>query len=557
MLDSLFVQAAHLLDPIADAPEPPKDYPSWLAELFPAHVTAPLAAHHHRIWQWVWALERGIRPDPLVVLLARGGAKSTSAEMACVAVGAHRKRRYALYISGTQKQADDHVGNVASMLESPTVATYYPDLSERDLNKFGVSKGWRHNRLRTAAGFTVDALGLDVDVRGIRLEENRPDLLILDDVDDAEDSIETVRKKIRIITQKILPAGSPDVATLFVQNIVHYESVAARLAGLASEEADFLADREVIGPVPALVGFQAEKIPGTVKWRIVSGTPTWAGQDRATCQFQINDWGIRAFRSEAQHERTPPVGQAFPEFDASVHVVEGVTIGTDWPRFRAVDYGYAAPFCCLWGARRPDGAVVIYRELYAAGLPAAEQAKAVARLSGDEVYSASVGDPSMWASNREGQQYKSNATLYRENGVSLTKASNERVIGWGVLHALLAFDDVQPPNLLIDRSCSNLIRTLPMMVQDAHKVEDIDTDQEDHAPDAARYLVMKAAGNSIAALLSQIAAGASPDRPTAPDPLLRDRETPVDPSNPPENWPKVVVPPARSPFGVVVAGGLG
>lgn len=547
------MQAASLLSPQVDAPPAPEDYESWLTALFPAHVTAPLADHHHRIWRWVWALERGVRPAPLVVLLARGGAKSTSAEMACVAVGAHRKRRYALYISGTQKQADDHVGNVASMLESPTVANYYPDISERDLNKFGVSKGWRHNRLRTAAGFTVDALGLDVDVRGIRLEENRPDLLILDDVDDAEDSIDTVRKKIRIITQKILPAGSPDVATLFVQNIVHYESVAARLAGRASEKADFLAGREVIGPIPALVGFQVERVPGTVKWRITSGTPTWAGQNLQTCQAQVDDWGIKAFRAEAQHERTPPEGQAFPEFDATVHVVDAVEIGESWPRFRAIDYGFAAAYCCLWGARRPDGGVVIYREDYGAGFTAEKQAKRVALLSGDETYKASVGDPSMWASNREGQRYKSTAQTYRECGVALTKASNERVIGWAAIHTLLAFDDEMAPSLTIHRSCENLIRTLPMMVKDSNNPEDIDTDLEDHASDTLRYLVMVAVGHILAGLLAATRDTGKAQQPKAPDPLLRDRETPVDPANPPERWPEVLTPPTT--FGAIVAGG--
>lgn len=497
-------------------PRPHDAYQPWLDDLFPTYTTAPLAAHHRRIWEWVWALERGARPRPLVVLLARGGAKSTTAELACVAVGARDARRYILYVSGTQKQADDHVANIAGMLESRSVEREYPLLSQRSLNKFGTSKGWKHNRLRTAAGLTIDALGLDVDVRGIKLDEQRPDLIVFDDVDDAEDSVDpTVRKKIRIITQKILPAGSPDVATLFVQNVVHYESVAARLAGLASEEADFLADREVIGPIPALVGFQAERIPGTVKWRITSGTPTWEGQDRETCQFQINDWGVKAFRSEAQHERTPPTGQAFPEFDPSVHVIDPPKIPPDWARFRAVDYGYAAPFCCLWGARRPDGGLVLYREEYGSGLTAEKQAKQVAILSKGETYKASVGDPSMWAKNREGQRVKSHHAWYRENGVRLSKATNERVAGWDLLHALLDFDDERAPLLQISRDCVNLIRTLPLMVQDANKPEDIDTDLEDHAPDAARYLAQKAVGHLFAGVLKKSLKKRKPPTPIA------------------------------------------
>lgn len=49
----------------------------------------------------------------------RGGGKSTTAEAACVAVGARDVRGYALYISETQDQADKHVESVGAMLESP------------------------------------------------------------------------------------------------------------------------------------------------------------------------------------------------------------------------------------------------------------------------------------------------------------------------------------------------------------------------------------------------------------------------------------------------------
>jgi hypothetical protein len=475
-----------------------EDYAEWLQTMFPRYASAPLADHHHCLWRWIWALKRGVRPRPLCLFLARGGAKSTSAELACVAIGAHDQRRYVLYVSGKQDQADDHVGNIARMLESDTVATHYPRLGERQVGKYGNSQGWRRNRIRTTAGLTVDALGLDVAARGVKLDEQRPDLIIFDDVDDTEDTIATVEKKVRAITQKLLPAGSPDLATLFVQNLVHYESVAARLAGVASVEADFLADREVIGPIPALIGFKAERVPGTIRHRIVSGVPTWVGQDRDTCQFQLNDWGIKAFRSEAQHERTPPEGQAFPEWDASVHVIPWKPIPASWPRYRAVDYGYAVPYCCLWAARQPDGAFVVYRESYGAGLTAPEQAFQVRALSAGETYKASVGDPSMWASTREGRRFKSVADQYKEHGVKLTKANNDRAHSIERIHSYLAWDegdamhDAFPPRLFVLNTCTNLIRTFPLLVKDANDPEDVDSDGEDHPFDALRYFLMSA-----------------------------------------------------------------
>lgn len=464
----------------------PTDYESWLKALFPAYTTAPLAAHHHDLWQWVWRLKRGLRIEPFVGIWSRGGAKSTSVEMACVAVGARRTRRYVLYVSGTQAQADDHVQNVGAMLESESVARYYPALGERLLGKYGASRGWRRNRLRTTAGLIVDALGLDAAARGIKLEEQRPDMIVFDDVDDTSDSQLTVQKKITAITQKILPAGSPDVVVMFVQNMVHYESVVARLSNVASEPADFLADRIVSGPIPALRKFAAEK-RADGRWYITSGEPTWLGQDIATCQRQINDWGIRSFRAEAQHERTPPEGQAFPEFDPSVHVCEPFPIPESWPKWRAVDYGYAVPYACGWLTRSPSGRIYAYRETYGTRMTAADQAYQVRLASAGEKYFVSVGDPAMWASQREGQRFQSVADQYGEMGVALTPATNDRLSGKSLVHRALEWGEDAPPVLQVFNTCHNLIRTLPLLPVDPHKPEDVDTTTEDHSYDWLRY----------------------------------------------------------------------
>lgn len=413
--------------------------------------------------------------------------------MACVAAGAQKRRRYALYICEKQDQADDHVANIAALLESESVERYYPLMAERALGKYGNSRGWRRNRLRTAQGFTVDALGLDVAARGVKLEDMRPDLIVFDDIDSESDSMETIAKKVRTITTKLLPAGSGDAAVLAVQNLIHYEGVFAALAGVASEPAEYLSDRIVSGPHPAILGLKTEKQPDG-KHKIVAGAPTWAGQDIARCQSDINQYGLRAFLSEMQHTRSAPIGQAFPEWDASVHVVDPFTIPDAWPRWRAVDYGWAVPFGCLWAARAPDGTIYVYRELYGARRTAEQQALEIRLNSAGERYFASVGDPAMWANEREGKRYESVASQYAKVGVKLGQATNARIIGWSRVHELLDWGEQAPPRLKVFRTCTNLIRTLPLLVRDPHKPEDVDshTAQDDHLPDCLRYLVMAA-----------------------------------------------------------------
>jgi hypothetical protein len=42
---------------------------------------------------------------------------------------------------------------------------------------------------------------------------------------------------------------------------------------------------------------------------------------------------------------------------------------------------------------------------------------------------------------------------------------------------------------VLDGCAPNLVRTLPALPYDPHRVEDVDTKADDHAADAARYLL--------------------------------------------------------------------
>lgn len=285
---------------------PPAEWQGWLTSLFPAYVAGEFAQRHIDFWAWVWSVSPGIRPAPFVAIWPRGGGKSTSAELAAVALGARGARQYIWYLSLTQEQADAHVENIAAMLESPEVEAYYPDLASRKVGKYGNSKGWRRERLRTTSGLTVDALGLDTARRGAKVEEARPNLIIVDDVDDILDSLATTQKKIDILTHSILPAGSSDLAVLAIQNMVIPDGVFAQLA---DGRAEFLADRIVSGPYLAIDGLTYEQREG--RFTITGGTPTWTGQDLTTCQNYIDTYGLSAFLAESQHEVEAAPGGMF------------------------------------------------------------------------------------------------------------------------------------------------------------------------------------------------------------------------------------------------------
>ena len=270
-----------------------------LVETFHPHFARPdgriipMAARHEEFWQWVFALRSGVRRHALIPVWPRGGGKSTSVELALGVMAKRQSRHYGLYVCGTQNQADTHVGNVANILGQVGI--------ERSLTQYGQARSWRRNRL-VAEGFAVDACGLDVAIRGIKIDEFRPDIIILDDIDSEHDTPATIAKKIHTISHAILPAGSTSLAVLGVQNLPNRNGVFAQLA---DGRADWLMDRVVSGPYPAVDGLEVDREPqenGATLWRITGGTPTWEGQNLADCEQQINTFGLQAFMAESQHE---------------------------------------------------------------------------------------------------------------------------------------------------------------------------------------------------------------------------------------------------------------
>lgn len=281
------------------------DWQEWLLAFARDYTTSGYAPHHEQFWDWVQSVTDK-RPKPFIGIWPRGGAKSTSAELAVAMLGAQGKRNYCLYVCQTQEQADDHVGNIASLLESSAMEVGYPKMAERLMGKYGTAKGWRRNRLRTASGFTVDALGLDTASRGVKLDEQRPDLMVFDDLDGELDSPTTTLKKEKTLSHSLIPAGAKNLAVIGIQNMVHADSIFARLS---DDRAEYLADRIVSGPIPAIENLAVNNEKG--RTFIVGGTPTWEGQSIERCQDMLDDMGITAFLSECQHDTEPPPGGMF------------------------------------------------------------------------------------------------------------------------------------------------------------------------------------------------------------------------------------------------------
>ncbi len=194
-------------------------------------------------------------------------------------------------------------------------------------------------------------------------------------------------------------------------------------------------------------------------------------------------------------------GQYFTEWRREKHVIPAFPIPDTWKRFRSIDFGRAAPFCCLWFAIDYDGRVYCYREYYEKGKDVDRNTRNVLKLSQGEKYEYTVIDASTFSKTGHGETI---AQIMQREGIPVIPSSKDRIAGWQVVHQYLYWDEVTTPKLMFFDNCSNAIRTIPTMIHDDLHPEDLDTNTEDHAPDAVRYFLQTLRGRKGEVPLSAI-----------------------------------------------------
>lgn len=181
------------------------------------------------------------------------------------------------------------------------------------------------------------------------------------------------------------------------------------------------------------------------------------------------------------------------------HVIEPFEPDINWTYYRSYDYGYGKPFSCCWWAIDYDGTAYQIEELYGCTDTPNEGVKWTPDkqfsrireieeehpyLKGRKIYG--VADPSIW----DGSRGESVNDAALRNYIEFSKGINARIPGWMQMHYRFMFDKVGRAKMYIFNNCKNTIRTLPLMMFDEHKPEDLDTTLEDHVADAIRYFCM-------------------------------------------------------------------
>ena len=201
-------------------------------------------------------------------------------------------------------------------------------------------------------------------------------------------------------------------------------------------------------------------------------------------------------------------GQFFEEFRDDpehyqdrrwTHVIEPFEIPDGWTICRSYDFGYGKPFSCAWWAVDYDGTIYRIMELYGCTRTPNEGVKWTPDKQFEEIHKTEmqhpwlkgkniigVADPAIWDASR-GESVADTAARY---GVFFTPGDNERIAGWMQCHYRLQFDEDGYPRMYVFNTCRAFIRTIPTLIYDEHRAEDLDTKMEDHVADEWRYFCM-------------------------------------------------------------------
>jgi hypothetical protein len=194
------------------------------------------------------------------------------------------------------------------------------------------------------------------------------------------------------------------------------------------------------------------------------------------------------------------------------HVIEPFEIPDGWTICRSYDFGYGKPFSCAWWAVDYDGTIYRIMELYGCTRTPNEGVKWTPDKQFEEIHKTEmqhpwlkgktiigVADPAIWDASR-GESVADTAARY---GVFFTPGDNERIAGWMQCHYRLQFDEDGYPRMYVFNTCRAFIRTIPTLIYDEHRAEDLDTKMEDHVADEWRYFCMSRPIKPIRAVKEQ------------------------------------------------------
>jgi hypothetical protein len=209
------------------------------------------------------------------------------------------------------------------------------------------------------------------------------------------------------------------------------------------------------------------------------------------------------------------MGQAF-HFSRDHHVTPQLPIPENAQVYHTFDWGFGAPYSNGWWWADADGRLYRFGELYGwNGLPNegirhtdSEIAESIInrevalglRNEGDTWLSRTprrkvlrIAGHDCWNKKPDykgGGQGVSTMEVFSKYHLYFSKGDASRELKIRQFHERLRIHDVAPPMVQIYSTCTQFIRTIPLLQTDPGNVEDVDTTMEDHIYDEACHIFM-------------------------------------------------------------------
>lgn len=357
------------------------------AALFGQSFVDGLAPHHLEAIEWHWESriafleDRYPEFDAYFPIWSRAHNKSGVARRIAVVDGflsfAYGQPAFILYLSRNKAMVAKHAKSIETLLQSPRVKKYCPELSEVQTNDKNKTKGWTQAFLYTKANVIFQFSGLDEGLAGGNLETNvnenssnevqsdvRITLFVPDDIDGREDSPVIAETRFNTLTGEVLPMGQENSLVFFAQNLISRYSTMYRIY---KQQARVLTGRKPTKPIKAVENLKVEQRTtegGLIQDIYVSGEPTWHIWDARRIQSEINRFGYPAFLKECQHEvDQDKTGRVHKRYDDNVHPISYSqhtaiyghnawkdwykVVFSDWARTKSKKHANVAGYLCV------------------------------------------------------------------------------------------------------------------------------------------------------------------------------------------------------------------
>lgn len=209
--------------------EAARDFPMFRKTYFKRPNRLPDARFHETLTMNLWTMSQK-RGSKLALAAPRESGKSTviSLEYVIYCI-CYSLEPYILLISHTSKQANGLLTDVKAELENnDLLAEDFPEVCET--GKRPGPPRWREDEIITKNKIKVTAISSGQQARGRKHRDDRPSLIIVDDLEAGENTqnLESTDKLYEWFTKSILRCGSASTNVIMAGTLHHYDSVLAR-----------------------------------------------------------------------------------------------------------------------------------------------------------------------------------------------------------------------------------------------------------------------------------------------------------------------------------------